>query len=89
MDAIRSDQIITLVLFLGFLGLLWLVVRINRGGLGAKLRQGKRISVEEVTALSPTDRGIILKIDEREFFVLKSKGLTPVVMPLPKAEVAE
>ena len=89
MDAIRSDQIITLVLFLGLLGLLWLVVRINRGGLGAKLRQGKRISFEEVTALSPTDRGIILKIDESEFFVLKSKGLTPVIMPLPKAEAAE
>lgn len=89
MDIVRPDQIITLLLFLGVLGALWVWVKANREGLGAKLRQGKRITVQEVTPLSPQDRAMILRVDDREIFVIKSKGLPAVITDLGKVEVAE
>ncbi len=89
METVRPDQILTIFLFLGLLGLLWAFVRMNRSGLGAKLRQGKRVSVQEVTAVSPVDRAIILRIDNREFFVFKSKGVAPAITELNTVEDAE
>ena len=89
MDFIRPDQILTIVLFLGLLALAWVFVRLNRQGLGAKVRGSKRIQVAEVTALSPADRAMILRIDDREFFVIKSKGVAPVMTELSAPEDAQ
>ena len=85
MEFVRPDQLLTLVLFLGVLALAWAFVRLNKSGLGAKLREGKRISVSEVAALSPNDRAMIVKVDGNEFFVIKSKGVAAVLTPLPNA----
>lgn len=81
-DLFHPTQLITLVLFLGALIAVWAYVQRNKSGLARRLGTGKRISVAEVTALSPTDRAMILIVDGREFLVLRSKGTAPVVTPL-------
>jgi flagellar protein FliO/FliZ len=89
MDVIRPDQYVIMILFLGVLGVLWLWVRMNKSGLGARLNHGKRISVSEVTAVSPADRAMIIKVDGQEFFIFKSKGVAPVVTQLQTHEGGE
>lgn len=75
-------QILSLSLFLGGLGLLWLYVQKNKAGLIKKVGQGRRIAVMEVSSLSTSDRAMILKVDAQDFLVLKSKGEAPVVVRL-------
>ena len=75
-------QFVSLSLFLGGLGLLWLYVQKNKAGLIKKVGHGRRISISEVAALSPSDRAIILKVDTQDYLVLKSKGAGPVVLKL-------
>lgn len=89
MDFVRADQILTLALFLGLLFLLWAFVRYRGKGLARAIRAGKRISVQEVTALSPSDRGMIVAVDGREFFVIHSKGSAPTLVALGNAETSE
>lgn len=90
MDAIRPDQFITLALFMAVLALGWLVVKINQGGLSRRIAGGRRVTVAEVTALSPGDRAMILAVDGQEFLVLRCKGAAPVLQPLPPRQtVAE
>ena len=89
MNVVRPDQIIIVVLFLTLLGLAWFVVRMKGAGLGAKVRQGRRISVAEVTALSPTDRAMIINVDGTDFLVLKSKGSPASLTRLDAKEAAE
>lgn len=88
MDAIRPDQFVTLFLFMAVLGLGWLVVTLNKGGLARRVAGDRRIKLAEVTALSPTDRAMILAVDGQEFLVIRCKGAAPVMQALPKREVA-
>lgn len=83
MDVIRPDQILTLALFMAVLGLGWLVVKMNRGGLARRLAGNRRMALVEVTALSPTDRAMILAVDGREFLILRCRGEAPVLTALP------
>jgi len=89
MDVVRPDQILTLALFLGLLLLVWVFTRLRGKGVARTLRAGKRISVEEVTALSPTERGMIVCVDGTDYFVIQSKGCQPTLLPLPKQETVE
>lgn len=70
------------------LGLGWLVVQINKGGMARRIAGGRRVKVVEATALSPTDRAMILSVDGYEILVVRSKGAAPVLHALPKV-VAE
>ncbi len=93
MDVIRPDQILTLVLFMAVLGLGWLVVKMNRGGIARRIAGDRRMRLVEVAALSPTDRAMILQVDAREFLILRCRGEAPVVTALetgtaPKVEGA-
>lgn len=85
MDVIRPDQILTLTLFMAVLGLGWLVVKMNRGGLARRIAGDRRMRLVEVAALSPTDRAMILQVDAREFLILRCKGEAPVVTVLEAA----
>lgn len=85
MDVVRPDQIITLTLFLAVLGLGWLVVKLNKGGLVRRISGDRRLHLAEVTALSPTDRAMILRVDGREFLVLRCKGQAPLLHDLGTA----
>ncbi|MBD1203370.1 MAG: flagellar assembly protein FliO [Rhodobacteraceae bacterium] len=85
MDVIRPDQILTLVLFMAVLGLGWLVVKMNRGGIARRIAGDRRMRLVEVAALSPTDRAMILQVDAREFLILRCRGEAPVVTALETA----
>lgn len=84
MDLIRPDQILTLALFMAVLGLGWLVVKLNRGGLARRIAGNRRMALVEVAALSPTDRAMILRVDGREFLILRCRGEAPVLTALPE-----
>jgi len=45
------------------------------------LRAGKRISVIEDTAVSPTERLRLINIDSSQFVMLSAKGQPPVLIP--------
>lgn len=86
---VRPEQILTLVLFMAVLGLGWLLVRFNRGGLSRRLTQGRRLRLAEVTALSPTDRAMILEADGRAFLLVRCKGAAPILRALGPATAAQ
>ena len=85
MDIVRPDQIVTLVLFMAALGLGWLWVKSQRGGLARRIAGERRMRLVEVAALSPVDRAMILSVDGREFLILRCRGEAPVVRALPAA----
>lgn len=82
MDVMRPDQIIALVAFMGVLGLLWLAVQRHKGGLAGRLHGNRRLRVAETAALGGADRAMILRVDEREFLLLRLKGAAPLLHPL-------
>ncbi len=84
-DVIRPEQIVTLALFLAVLGLVWLVVRLNRGGLARRLSGDRRLRLAEVLPLSPTDRALIVEADGQAFLLLRCKGAAPLIQPLGPA----
>jgi flagellar protein FliO/FliZ len=83
MDLIPYDKIATLVVFLGALGLLWVMVQRHRGGLVGQLHKGRRLRLTESTAIGPADRAMILTVDGRDFLVVQIKGSGLVLQPLP------
>lgn len=85
MDLLRPDQIITLAAFLVALGALWLLVHRNRAGLSARIGRDRRLKVVEMAVIGPSDRAIILRVDDRDFLVLKLKGAAPLMQPLQAA----
>jgi flagellar protein FliO/FliZ len=87
----RPGQLVVLALFMAALGLGWLLVKLNQGGLSRRLHQGKRLKLAEVTPLSPTDRALILEVDGRSFLLIRCKGTAPLLQeigPTPAPEVA-
>lgn len=79
---IRPGQIAVLALFMAVLGLGWLLVKFNQGGLSRRIHQGKRMKLAEVASLSPTDRALILEVDGRSFLLIRCKGAAPVLHEL-------
>ena len=88
LDVIRPEQLLTLTLFMAVLGLGWLVVKINRGGLARRIAGNRRMRLVEVAALSPSDRAMILAVDGREFLILRCRGEAPLMTALPEGGMA-
>lgn len=88
MDVFNINQILTVALFLGALGLAWLFVMKNRGVIRPRLAQGRRMHLTEATAIGPNQRAMILQVDQREFLVVALKGAAPAITELG-AVVAE
>ncbi len=88
MDIVRPEQVVTLLLFMAGLGLVWLWVKAQRGGLARRIAGARRMRLVEVAALSPVDRAMILSVDGRDFLILRCKGEAPVLRALPAAPVA-
>ena len=86
---IRPGQLAVLALFMAVLGLGWLLVRLNQGGLSRRLHQGKRMKLVEVTPLSPTDRALILEVDGRSFLLIRCKGAAPLLQDLGPSALPE
>ena len=85
---IGTQQIVVTVLFLATMVALLLVLRRKGGVIRASLKAGKRISVIEDTAVSPTERLRLICIDKSEFVMLSAKGQPPVLLPLRSVKSA-
>ena len=59
-----------------------IILRRKGGAIRASLKAGKRISVIEDTAVSPTERLRLISVDESEFLILSAKGQAPVLIPI-------
>ena len=75
---IGTQQIVVTAIFLGIMLVVLIVLRRNGGAIRASLKAGKRISVIEDTAVSPTERLRLISVDDRKFLMLSAKGQTPV-----------
>lgn len=85
----RPEQLVVLALFMVALGLGWLFVKLNQGGLSRRLHQGKRMKLSEVMSLSPTDRALILEVDGRSFLLVRCKGAAPLLQELGPAAMTD
>ena len=79
---IGTQQIVVTAVFLGVMLAVLIVLRRKGGAIRASLKAGKRIAVNEDTAVSPTERLRLISVDDSEFLMLSAKGQAPVLMPL-------
>ena len=84
-SVVGMQQVLITLGFLGVMVALLVVLRLKGSGLRRSLHQGKRITVIEETAISPTEKMRLVSIDNREFVVLSSKGVQPVLSELGEA----
>lgn len=82
MDILHPGQILTLLGFLGALGLVWHLVRRK----GDALARPRRMQLRETMMLGPSDRAAILDLDGQEFLLLRLKGAQPLLHPLGPAK---
>ena len=78
---IGTQQILVTAVFLGVMLVVLIILRRKGGAIRASLKAGKRISVIEDTAVSPTERLRLISVDDSEFLMLSAKGQAPVLMP--------
>lgn len=83
---IGTQQIVVTVIFLAVMIVALIILRRKGGAIRASLKAGKRISVVEDTAVSPTERLRLISIDHSEFVMLSAKGQPPVLMSLSSAK---
>ena len=79
---IGAQQILVTAVFLGVMLVVLIILRRKGGAIRASLKAGKRISVIEDTAVSPTERLRLISVDESEFLILSAKGQAPVLIPI-------
>lgn len=82
MDVIGPERLLTLGVFLGGLFLLWAVVMRHRGTLRDRIGAKRRLELVERLALAPGDQAVILRVDGRDFLMLRAKGAAPILRPL-------
>ena len=85
---IGTQQIVVTAVFLTVMIVALIILRRKGGAIRASLKAGKRISVVEDTAVSPTERLRLISIDQNEFVMLSAKGQPPVLMPLTAVKPA-
>ena len=84
---IGTQQVAVTAAFLAVMIVILFVLRRKGGVIRASLKAGKRISVIEDTAVSPTERLRLISIDKSEFVMLSAKGQQPVLMPFNSADL--
>ena len=87
-SVVGMQQIVIAAGFLGVMVASLILLKIKGGGLRRSLHQGKRIVVIEETAISPTEKMRLVSIDNREFVVLTSKRVQPVLTELGSPEIS-
>ena len=83
---IGTQQIVVTAVFLGVMLVVLIILRRKGGAIRASLKAGKRISVIEDAAVSPTERLRLISVDDSEFLMLSAKGQAPVLMPFTTAK---
>ena len=81
-NIIGTQQIVITAAFLGGMILILIVLRKKSTVIRASMKAGKRILVIEDSAVSPTERLRLVKIDGSEFVMVSAKGHAPSLMPL-------
>ncbi len=75
MDILETQQIITVLAFLGVLGLAWLVVQLNKTKLATKAAAGRRLIVRESTTLGNGERALLIEADGQSVLaIMPRKG---------------
>ena len=78
---IDFNQIIIVLLFLGFLVTLQQFIKKNKFNLQTKFNNRKRINLIDEFGISPTERIRLIRVDNKEYIYLYSKGSSPVMYP--------
>ena len=81
-NIIGTQQIVITAAFLGAMILILIVLRKKSTVIRASMKAGKRIVVIEDSAVSPTERLRLVKIDGSEFVMVSAKGHAPSLMLL-------
>lgn len=89
MDIVSPQQVLTVALFLGVLGVFWLAVRLKKGPIRQTLTKGRRIRVSEVASLGGDDRAILMEVDGQDFLVVSTRKSAPAITALPPRKDAE
>ena len=85
-NIIGTQQIVITAAFLGVMILMLIILRRKSTVIRASMKAGKRVSVVEETAVSPTERLRLVKIDAQEFIMLSAKGHAPSLVPLAASD---
>ena len=81
-NIIGTQQIVITVAFLSVMILMLIILRKKSTVIRASIKAGKRVSVIEDTAVSPTERLRLVKVDAQEFIMVSAKGHAPSLVPL-------
>ena len=81
-NIIGTKQIVITAAFLGVMILILIILRKKSTVIRASMKAGKRIVVIEDSAVSPTERLRLVKIDGSEFVMVSAKGHAPSLMLL-------
>lgn len=81
LNDIDFNQIIIVLLFLGFLVTLQQLIKKNKFNLKGKFNNRKRINLVDEFGLSPGERIRLLRVDNKEYLYFYSKGSSPVICP--------
>ena len=81
-NIIGTQQIVITAAFLGVMILMLIILRRKSTVIRASMKAGKRVFVVEDTAVSPTERLRLVKIDTQEFIMVSAKGHAPSLVLL-------
>ena len=81
-NIIGTQQIVITVAFLSVMILMLIILRKKSTVIRASMKAGKRVSVIEDTAVSPTERLRLVKVGTQEFIMVSAKGHAPSLVPL-------
>ena len=84
-DIVGLQQITITLIFLGILVGVLIFLKRKGSFIRANLHGDKRIMMVEETAISPTEKLRLLKIDGQMFVMASAKGVQPVLSPLHAA----
>ena len=85
-NIIGTQQIVITAAFLGVMILMLIILRRKSTVIRANMKAGKRVSIVEDTAVSPTERLRLVKIDAQEFIMVSAKGHAPSLVPLAASD---
>ena len=88
-NIIGTQQIVIIATFLGVMVLLLIILRKKSTVIRASMKAGKRVSVVEDTAVSPTERLRLVRIDAQEYVMVSAKGHAPSLVPLAGSDNGE
>ena len=78
---INLNQIIIVLLFLGFLLILQQLIKKNKFNLQGQFHKKRRINLIDDFGISPSERIRLFRVDNKEYLYFYSKGNSPVICP--------